>query len=128
MSQPLSININEEGIAVIKIAGDLTGPEVEKLNEEIVLIEKEIENAFGKQGKKLRALVDVSEFSDNYDSGAVSPMVNLVSHNRDYIEKTAVFGASPKATLVGETIIGLALRDNFKFFKTKEEALAWLVS
>ena len=42
------------------------------------------------------------------------------------IEKIALFGLHPVARVLASFIIGQSKKKDMRFFKTKEEALAWL--
>ena len=43
-----------------------------------------------------------------------------------YVKKSAAFGADLQVKAAAEVIANLSGRDNFRAFKTKEEAIKWL--
>ena len=48
----------------------------------------------------------------------------LIEHEK--IGKVAIFGLHPVARVLASFIMGVTKKEDMRFFKTKEEALAWL--
>ena len=47
-------------------------------------------------------------------------------HEDEKLVKIAIFGLNPVARVIASFIMGVAKKKDQRFFKTKEEALAWL--
>ncbi len=125
MNEPITIIHQSEKI-IIKIAGSLTDDRLGLLKKNITDGEALIKHASEKQGKKINILLDLTEFDGTYDMGAMELMVQFGKNNRHFIEKTAVFGGSAKANLIGKSTAALTGRENIKFFTTQAEAESWL--
>lgn len=72
---------------------------------------------------KVNALVDLSR------AGKPTPEAREIGRkrleNKD-VGKTALFGQHPVARVIASFIMGVTKKKDMRFFKTKEEALAWL--
>lgn len=112
---------SENDALYVKILGVL---ETEDLNEVIAQYQRILE---GKPHRHI--LVDMTE-SSQFDASVMTRQ--LRNTYRDLMklmktDKTAIFGASPglrMAAKIASAIIGKS--DVTKFFKTKDEAIAWL--
>ena len=72
---------------------------------------------------KVHALVDLNK------AGKVSPearkrQVEISEHEKT--AKIALFGLHPVARVIASFFMGISRNKDMRFFKTKEEALAWL--
>jgi len=72
---------------------------------------------------KVHALVDLNK------AGKVSPkarkrQVEISEHEKT--AKVALFGLHPVARVVASFFMGVSRKKDMRFFKTREEALAWL--
>lgn len=111
----------------LKFSGDLVKQMVEGFREDILVASKVITNKFKADEKKVRTLVDMTEFTGNYSLDALTALVEFAKNNKLFIEKTVAFGGSDKVKIAGEVAITLSGRDNIKLFDSKDEAVAWLL-
>ena len=68
-------------------------------------------------------------FIDINEAGTPSSSARKVFQNeikKDKYGKVAIFGMHPVARVLASFIIGATKKKDMRFFKTKEEALAWL--
>jgi hypothetical protein len=86
-----------------------------------------VEAAFAQRGKKLLGLVDLTEYTGTFSTKALPVLSGYMKANKQFIEKTAGFGAGRTTTLAANVITSLAGRGDISFFKTREEALTWLL-
>jgi len=126
MESPLTIAVDTEGTLTLTFMGDLSGESVEALKKTVASGSELVQTEYNTQGRQLKALIDLTRFTGKYDSKAVEVIAEFARSNKIYIEKTGGFGGSDKARMAGEMVAALAERDNIRFFKTKEEAVAWL--
>lgn len=47
-------------------------------------------------------------------------------NNHEKVKKVALYGLHPVARLIASFVQGISKKSDYRFFKTKEEALAWL--
>lgn len=71
-------------------------------------------------------LSDVSGVS-HFESKPIVPLRELLNYNKQYPAKSAVVGARDLTRVLLDTVISLTSRVNIRQFKTKEEALVWLM-
>ena len=71
-------------------------------------------------------LSEVSGVS-HFESKPIVPLRELLNYNKQYPAKSAVVGARDLTRVLLDTVISLTSRVNIKQFKTKEEALVWLL-
>jgi len=123
MNEPLQIAVESKGHVLLKVCGPMTKDRLEPLKATIAAAEGIIKQDFTATGKKVKVLLDFTEFDGTYDVEAMELMVEFAKTNRAYVEKTAAFGPPSLGKMVGEVIAALADRENIKFFPTQEEAL-----
>ena len=73
--------------------------------------------------KKMNLFVDLN-FAPQPSSEARKVYQSIAEH--DKIGKIAMFGLHPVARVLAAFIMGVSKKKDTRFFKTKEEALAWL--
>jgi len=122
MNEPLQIAVESKGHVLLKVCGSLTKEHVDSLKGTIAAAEGVIKERFAKTGKKVKVLLDFSEFDGTYDVEAMQLMIDFAKSNSEFVEKTAAFGTR-SFQMVGEVIATLAGRKNITFFPTQEEAL-----
>jgi hypothetical protein len=61
------------------------------------------------------------------DKTAVDHMKAAAAYNRPYVKRSAMFGSGKEHTALKEALKIFSRRD-YRYFESKEEALAWLVS
>ncbi|MEN9605064.1 MAG: hypothetical protein RJB39_749 [Candidatus Parcubacteria bacterium] len=127
MSQTINTTVEPQGYIMIVFNGDLVEGSVEvfkkELSEASVLIQKE----HHEHGKKVRILLDTTNFTGNYALAALAALVEFAKFNKAFVEKTASFGGSEKVHMAGEAAIALSGRDNIHMFKNKVDAVMWLL-
>ncbi|MBE3122383.1 MAG: STAS/SEC14 domain-containing protein [Thermoplasmata archaeon] len=72
---------------------------------------------------KVNILVDLNQF------GKASPESRKIFKEISEYEKTgkvAIFGTHPVARVLASFVMGITKKKDMRFFKTKEEAYAWL--
>lgn len=93
---------------------------VGKLDEKIALAVKEAcLKLMNMVEGKIKVFVDLNKAGEH--SSKARKIVREISEN-EKVGKTAVFGIHP----VARVIASIGMREDMCFFKTKEEALAWL--
>lgn len=80
---------------------------------------------------KLRSMVEgkVNMLIDINKAGKPSPKARRMGQEmleNEGIEKVALFGLHPVARVIASFVIGVTRKRDIRFFKTREEALAWL--
>ena len=68
--------------------------------------------------------IDLQQSTNDFSSNARKIWVEFLKHER--IEKTAIFGGNVFVRTLAAFIISAAGKEDIRFFKTKEEADAWL--
>jgi hypothetical protein len=74
-------------------------------------------------GKKVSSLVDLNK------AGKQPPEARKIGREmfeNEKIGKIALFGLHPVARVIASFVMGVAKKKDIRFFRTKEEALAWL--
>ena len=69
-------------------------------------------------------LVDMS--GAQMDKPAIDRMKEAAAYNRPYVKRSAMFGAGKEHTAIKEALKIFSRRE-YRYFDTREEALAWLV-
>lgn len=124
--RPLTINVDPSGLVCTSLNGDLSQERLPQLKEDVERANAFIKEQSGAAGRKLRSIVDLTNFSGVYVPDVMMVLAAYEKENSPYIEKTAGFGGQENVVFAAEIVSGLSRRDNISFFKTKEEALAWL--
>ena len=80
---------------------------------------------------KLRSLVEgkINVLADLNKTGQPTPQARKAGKERLEKEgygKVALFGMHPVARVLASFIMGVTKKEDMRFFKTKEDALAWL--
>ncbi len=126
MNEPLQLNVRPDGVVVLRLCGDLSEERLSELTQAIEADQGVLKEQFHLQGKGLRILFDLSEFSGVYSAKAVAEMARFAKGNTEMVLKTACFGGPKTVQMAAEVVVALSGRDNIKFFETQEEAEAWL--
>lgn len=110
------IYLDDDNILYITIVGEL--------NEKIALEVKEVISKLEDvPGRKRNIIVDINK-AGKISSDARKIFKELIEDGKT--ERIAIFGAHPVARVIAAFGIGLSQKKDLRFFKTKEEALAWL--
>ncbi len=126
MKKTFTTEVSESRVVEISINGDLLELQIEELSQSLQEATEVIQSAFINFQEKLNILVDLSNFSGNYVVESLVLMVKFSSETKQYVKKTAIYGASDKDKMAVEMISALSDRSDLKTFTTKEEALEWL--
>lgn len=108
------------------LAGSLSSEFIEPLKTSVRVATQMTKNYFEQKKQKVKILFDMTTFTGEYSIGAFEIMVSFARETKPFVERTACFGGPTIGLAAGEMVTTLSGRDNIKFFKTKEEALAWL--
>ena len=87
--------------------------------------------AIHKASDKLKSLVEgrVNILTDLNKTGKPTPEARKAGKERleaEGIGKVALFGMHPVARVIASFVMGVTKKKDIRFFKTKEDALAWL--
>lgn len=108
--------LGEDNIFCETIVGDQ--------DEKTIIVALEAHNKFKNMVEgKMKMLIDINK------SGHLSSRARKIGQETledEKIGKVALFGAHPVARVIAAFIIGVTRKKDFRFFKTREEALAWL--
>ena len=74
-------------------------------------------------GERVKILVDLNKAGK---ASAEARMIWKELTEKEDFGKTALFGMNPVARVLASFVIGVSKKKDLRFFKTKEEALAWL--
>jgi len=122
----LEVSVGAKDIVHIEIGGNLTAPNMSKLAEWTEKVKETIQELFHKNNKKVLCMVDISSV-EKYAPEVITRLAELTKENEPYVKKTATFGGGSYLVMAEDVIIALSGRKNLKAFKTKEEALDWLL-
>lgn len=110
----------------MKFNGDITKVVLSEYQAELNKGIELIEEYYRRHTKKVKVILDMTDFTGNYSLDALSALVSFAKHNTEYVDHTASFGGSEKVKMAGEVAVALSRRDNIKVCDTKEEALQWV--
>lgn len=88
--------------------------------------------AFIEAVQRLENMVDgkVNLFADINKAGKQSPVARELYRERtetsEKLGRVAIFGSHPVARVLASFVTGISQKKDMRFFKTKEETLAWL--
>ncbi len=106
----------EDNICYITVVGDV--------NEEIANAIKEVDLKFKNTiEEKLNILADLNK-AGQQSSKARKIWKEMTEHEKS--GKIAMVGMHPVARVVASFVMGVTKKEDMRFFKTKDEALAWL--
>ena len=99
---------------------------VNKQTNEVALNTRKIcEMLFANVEGKINFLIDLNKCGKN------APQAREIWKELSELEKTnkvATFGLNPVSRVVASFVIGTYKKGNMRFFKTKEEAISWILS
>ena len=111
----------------IQFIGDLVTERYEDFKTGLMQASDMIEKTANEANKKVKIILDLTEFSGNYSLPSLNLVVDFAKSNVPYVEKTASYGGSDKVNMAGEIAVALSGRDNIKICKTKEEAESFVL-
>ncbi len=110
------ICLGENDIIYITVIGDIDSEKATKMNNAVLKLMNM------KAGK-----IDV--LADNTRAGKPSSEARNIMHEfilHEKYGKLAIYGLNPVSKIVASIFMGLSKKKDMHYFKTKEEALAWL--
>ncbi len=122
----LVVSVDEAGILHSSLHGAITAERMQILDQDTRSAHAIVKEEYLKRGIKFKSLIDLSDFSGTYVPKALSILGAYMKSNKPFIQKSAGFGAGATTTLAANIVASLAGRDDIYFFKSKEEASAWL--
>ncbi len=97
---------------------------VGEMDDELAALCREVALKFFKTAiGKIDILIDLNK-SGKSSTGARKIWRELSGHEK--VAKIALFGQHPVARVVASFVMGITNKPDMKFFKTEQEALAWL--
>lgn len=126
-SDPLTTEIHPDGYMVMTLSGKLSSDVLQTLHAN-ARTATQMSRVYAETKGKPNILFDMSNFTGDYSVSALQEMVKFAEDTRPYANKVACFGGPEVGRVAGEMVVALSGRDNIQFFKTKEEALAWMLS
>ena len=111
--------LGEDNVSYVTVVGEIderTAREMQKTVEGFIDI-------VGDDVQKINVLVDLNE-AGKPSSEARKILTDMNDHERT--GKIAHCGLNPVARVLASFTMGISRNKNMRFFKTKEEALAWL--
>lgn len=125
-NQTIQTMLDPSGIIIMKFSGNLLSEDMTAFKSSLDIAKITIGHHLKNQGKKVKILLDMQEFSGKYCPEAVEILSEFAKNDAEFVEKTASFGGSDSTRATGEIVAALAHRENIKICTSKEEALAWL--
>src|SRR4030042_2340872 len=119
------IKIDPNNIIHLKLE-NLTSERLDELKMWAEKVGKTVLDVYNRTGEKVRAIVDVTDVK-KYDSESFLILAELLKNNARYIFKTATFGGDDYILAAQDALLAFSGRTNFKAFRTKGEALDWLI-
>ena len=108
--------LGEDNLLCITIVGELDEETQIGINEAGYKLMNTVEG-------KVYALVDLNK-AGKVSPGARKRHVEISEHEKT--AKVALFGLHPVARVVASFFMGISQKKDMRFFRTREEALAWL--
>ena len=108
--------LGEDNLLCITIVGELDEETQIGINEAGYKLMNTVEG-------KVHALVDLNK-AGKVSPGARKRQVEISGHEKT--AKVALFGLHPVARVVASFFMGISQKKDMRFFRTREEALAWL--
>lgn len=128
MEEHFTTSVDEQNIVHMVIKGTIKKDEIPELKEWVGKTAATIKEVHEKTGSKVKATLDLSGLSSEYDGEAISILASFAKTNEPHIDKTATFGGSWVISFAENIVIALSGRENIKTFKNEEEAMKWLAS
>jgi hypothetical protein len=124
-----NIHVSHEkgGILLLTFKGEINNSsDIDSLRGDIAVVSKAIKDLHKSEGKGIKVLIDITNFTAEYVSEAIEALAELAKSDKALVYKTGVFGGSMAVRALGEVIIALSGRGNIQFFEKKEEAINWV--
>ena len=123
----LKIEVGSDGIIYLSLGGKLEGLNLvalEKWSKEVHnIIRDRYENTYA----PVKVVIDINAV-DGYAPEAVTILTKLLVEDKQFVYRSATHGGSEYILMAQDMLTSLSGRTNFKAFKTKEDAVAWVNS
>ena len=121
--------VDKDNIVHLIMKGHVTKesiPDMKKWTEESIKMTQDLSE---KTGGRVLVLMDLSELTEiDYQLEALDALGSLARNTEAFIFKTAMFGAEGAAKFGYDIVVHFTGLKNIRDFKTKEEALVWLLT
>lgn len=111
-----SIYLGRDNILHLTISGEVDEETQIGINEACYRLMNMVEG-------KVNTLIDLNK-AGKTSTGARKRQVELAGHEK--VGRVAIFGLHPIARVIASFVMGLSRNKDWRLFKTREEALAWL--
>ncbi len=122
----LEVEVGADDVIYLTIGGKITNERFYAFVAWTEKVKKLVREMSVKHPGNVLILSDVSGVS-HFESKPITPLRELLNYNKQYPAKSAVIGARDLTRVLLDTVISLTTRVNIRQFKTKEEALLWLM-
>ncbi|MEK7567914.1 MAG: hypothetical protein AAB513_03280 [Patescibacteria group bacterium] len=126
-NKKFNVEVGSDGIINLSLGGNLEGINLIALEKWIEEVHKAIEDRYQNTYVPVKVLIDVTAVT-GYAPEAVTLLTNLLVADKNYVYRSATFGATEYILMAQDMLASLSGRNNFRSFKTKEEAKAWVSS
>lgn len=126
MKSQLEIELGIDGVIYLVAGGRLTNEHV----DEFTAWCERVKSMIDMQAKRGRSPVLIYADASRvicFETKPVKALRTLFDHDKQYSLKTAIVGAKPMTRMMVDAAISLSGRTNIKQFRTKDEALSWLL-
>lgn len=121
------IEVGNDGVIYLSLGGKLEGLNLvalEKWSKEVHnIIRDRYENTYA----PVKVAIDIDAVS-GYAPEAVTILTKLLIDDKQFVHRSATYGGSDYILMAQDMLTSLSGRSNFKAFKTKEDAVAWVGS
>lgn len=122
----LSIIVDDHGVIHTSLVGSIPGEKVAALEADIAVAKHTIRDAYQRRSIAFRSLIDLTKFEGTYAPKAIGVLAAYMKANKPFVFRSAAFGGGDMTNLAANIVATMAGRDNLCFFKTREQAEAWL--
>lgn len=122
----LLLDVDDNGIMYLKVSGDLGKSKIKFLREWSNYVKKVTKDLYKKKSNKILVLIDASS-ANEVDAESLTELYDIVEHNSKFVARAAVFGANYFVRIIVELAIHATKRKKMKIFKTREDAMEYLL-
>ncbi len=117
---------DEDGIIYLTMGGNITKDTLEVFNAWAEKVKEAMRIAHSRATERVLTLIDATRV-EQADMHSIEILHTLMEYNKQFVTKTAVFGANYFNKIIIEMALHLTRRTNMKLFNTRDEALQWLL-
>lgn len=122
----LTVSVDDQGVLHSELVGSIPVEKVPQLEQDIELCKRTVREAYQRRNIAFRSLIDLTKFEGTYAPKAISVLAAYMKANKPFVFRSAAFGGGDMTNLAANIVATMAGRDNLAFFKTREQAEAWL--